>query len=175
MYKLAIIGPESTGKSVLAEELAKHYNGDWIPEYARTYVESLKGTYQFEDLDHIAQKQIEQKKAYENKHNHGFVFFDTDLIITKVWFEHCYGIIPAFVEESLATGFFDYYLLCAPDIPWVADGVRENGNDREYFFNWYQSEIIKLNKPYTVIKGLGKERTNSAIRKINEFFKISKS
>lgn len=171
MYKIAIVGPESTGKSLLAEQLAKHYHSPWVPEYARAYIESLSRSYDFDDIKHIALKQIEQEVKFETDRGNPFVFFDTDLIITKVWFEYCYNEVPSFVEERLNTGFFDLYLLCEPDIPWVADSVREHGHDREHFFNWYRSEIIKLNKPYVIIRGMGENRVNCAVRHINEFFK----
>jgi len=175
MYKIAIIGPESTGKTMLAEQLAAHYHSPWVPEYARMYIESLSRPYHFDDIKHIALKQIEQEIEYETDRTYPFVFFDTELIITKVWFEYCYNEVPSFVEDRLNTGFFDLYLLCEPDIPWVADPVREHGHDREHFFNLYQSEIVKLKKPYVCIHGIDEDRVQNAIRKINDFFKLTNS
>ena len=165
MFKIAILGPESTGKSVLAKSLADHYNAAWIPEYAREYVENLTVPYTYEDVCSIAKKQIEQEKGYENTMNvnEDYVFFDTELIITKVWLEHKYGVVPSFITERLQVGFFDFYLLCAPDIPWEPDSVRENGDDREFFFGWYKKEIENIGKPFIVINGLGKQRMENAI------------
>ena len=65
MIKVAILGPESTGKSSLAKSLAEHFNTDWVPEYAREYVENLAGTYTYEDVCTIAKKQIEQEIKYK--------------------------------------------------------------------------------------------------------------
>ncbi len=175
MNKIAIIGPESTGKSVLAAALAKHYHADWVPEYARTYVENLDRDYNFDDISQIARQQIAAEQAYADANQNGLVFFDTDLIITKVWFEYCYGQVPDFVLDKLASGFFDLYLLCEPDIPWEADNVREHGNDRDYFYEWYKSEIIQLNKPYRVVNGIGPKRIQTAIKHIDEFLNISNS
>ncbi|MEA4986084.1 MAG: ATP-binding protein [Paludibacter sp.] len=169
MYKIAVVGPESTGKSVLASELAAHYGSPWVPEYARTYVEQLSEPYNFDDICHIAHKQIEQEIAFEGNNPAPFVFFDTDLIITKVWFSYCYQQVPAFVEDRLQTGFFDLYLLCEPDLPWEPDPVREHGHDRGFFFDWYKTEIEKLGKPYLRISGTGKDRIRQAIKKIDYF------
>ncbi len=164
MFKIAILGPESTGKSTLAQTLAEHFNTEWVPEYAREYVENLKAPYTFDDICCIACKQIEQEKAFENSvSTDKFVFFDTELIITKVWFEYKYKTVPSFVTERLKTGFFDLYLLCTPDLPWESDAVREHGTDREFFFDWYKKEIEQTGKAYVIVKGTGNERIQNAI------------
>ena len=82
MYKVGIIGPESSGKSTLARYLAKRYNGIYVPEYGRTFVEQ-KGTTEvtWDELCAIARHQIEELESYS-----GVVFFDTELIVTKIWF-----------------------------------------------------------------------------------------
>ena len=163
MIKIAIIGPESTGKTELARQLAEYFKAPWVPEYAREYVENLKVPYTYEDVCNIALKQIEEEKYYENPSiNEPYVFFDTDLIITKVWFEYRFGKTPEFLKERLKTGFFDLYLLCAPDLPWEADPVREHGDEREYFFEWYKHEIELIKKPNVIIKGVGKMRFENA-------------
>ncbi|HZK69211.1 MAG TPA: ATP-binding protein [Paludibacter sp.] len=165
MIKVAILGPESTGKSSLAKSLAEYFITDWVPEYAREYIENLTDTYTYKDVCNIAKKQIEQEKEYTTKSSEkeGYIFFDTELIITKVWFEYKFGLVPDFLSEQLATGFFDYYLLCAPDLPWIPDPVREHGNDREFFLNWYKREIEQLNKPYSIITGIGNQRIKNAL------------
>ena len=172
MIKIAIIGPESTGKSELAKALAEHFQAPWVEEYAREYVEKLNREYNFPDISNIATKQIEQELFYENgcAGNVACVFFDTDLIITKVWFEYCYKQVPAFVTERLEEGFFDFYLLCTPDLPWEADAVREHGHDRDFFFDWYKREIEHLKKPYALVSGKGGERLQNAIEAIEGRF-----
>ena len=175
MIKIAILGPESTGKTELARQLAEHYKVPWVPEYARQYVENLKEPYTFEDVSNIALKQIEQEMQIESTNlNAKFVFFDTDLIITKVWFEYCFGKVPAFLTERMKTVFFDLYLLCAPDLPWEPDPVREHGNDRDFFFDWYKREIEQTLKPYVIVKGIGNQRLNNAIKAVESTFDLIK-
>ena len=164
MLKIAIIGPESTGKTVLAGQLAEHFNSLWVPEYARDYVENLKSPYTYEDVCSIAQKQIEQEQEVDNTPSSAeYIFFDTELIITKVWFSYRFGKVPDFLTKQLNSGFFDIYLLCTPDLPWEPDPVREHGDDREYFFNRYKKEIEQTGKPYVIVDGLGDKRFQKAL------------
>ena len=158
-FKIGIIGPESTGKSTLASYLAHRYGGVLVPEYAREYMEkrACASAYTYEDVVNIAQQQVQQLQ----NSNHGgitegyrsnVVFFDTELIITKVWFLHKFGKCPEFVEKALHDYPMDVYLLCYPDMEWVPDPVRENPDIREYLFDWYEREIQALGIPYYIIR-----------------------
>ncbi|MDD3195212.1 MAG: ATP-binding protein [Paludibacter sp.] len=169
MYKIAVIGPESTGKSALTKALARYYKAPAVDEYAREYVEQLGRPYTYEDVCTIAHTQIAAETRYENQSSSSLVFFDTELIITKVWLEYSYQRVPSFVDDQLIKGFFDLYLLCDTDLPWEPDPVREHGDDREYFFEWYRREIELLSKPYVVIRGIGEQRLENAIQAIENW------
>lgn len=170
MFKIAIVGPESTGKSELSVALAAHFQCDFVPEFAREYVEKLDRQYTYDDVCAIARKQIEEQNVYSDRTDEGFVFFDTELIITKVWFEYCYKQVPEFVTRRISENYFDFYLLCYPDLEWVADPVREHGGDeRLYFYEWYKREIEKTGKPFEVITGTGNLRVQNAINAITKF------
>ena len=155
MYKVGIIGPESTGKTTLARYLAERYHGVLVPEYAREYareyVEQLGRPYTREDVETIARHQIEQLQGLTTN-DQRLYFFDTELIITKVWFEYRYGECPAWVEDALRRFPMDVYLLCYPDIEWQFDPVRENPDIREELFLRYEQEIQKLSIPYYIIR-----------------------
>jgi len=173
MFKIAVIGPESTGKTELSQRLADYFGGKWIPEYAREYVENLGRKYSFDDVCEIAKKQIEEQNIYENVQTEGFVFFDTDLIITKIWFEYCFHSVPDFVIAQLNKSYFDMYLLCDYDLDWIPDKVREHGDDRNYFFELYKAEIEKLAKPFAVISGRNESRNENAVRAVKQYFGIN--
>ncbi len=160
-----VIGPESTGKTTLCQELAKITGGDWIPEYARTYIENLKQPYTYEDVIEIAKKQIELEETYDKDINS--LFIDTDLIITKVWLQHVYKKTPEWMDEYLNKSYRKAYLVTYPDLPWEYDPVRENPILREFFLNWYIEEIKKLGFPFYIIKGIGEERIKNAIAFLN--------
>jgi NadR type nicotinamide-nucleotide adenylyltransferase len=171
--KVVITGPESTGKTVLAMQLSDVFGGKYIPEYARNYVSSLKAPYKYQDVINIALEQIRQMDEVNNCKDR-IVFFDTWLVITKIWLREVYGTFPEWIDEKLAAVPIDLYLLCAPDIPWEADPVRENGGERRiYLFNEYEKEIKRSGMPFKVITGTGRERFELAERYINEYFKLT--
>ncbi len=149
MYKVGIIGPESTGKSTLAKELAEQFKGTYVPEYAREYVER-KGRKEltYDEVCEIAREQI--KSISEA----GFYFFDTELIVTKVWLEYAFGKVPEWLTEAIKTYPMDLYLLTYPDIPWVPDPARYNGSQamREELFDRYEEEVKATGVPYYVIR-----------------------
>lgn len=168
-----IIGPESTGKTTLCQELAKTTGGDWIPEYARTYIENLKRKYTYDDVIHIAKKQIELEETYNKDVDS--LFIDTDLIITKVWLLHVFKDCPAWMDEYLKKSYRKSYLVTYPDLPWEFDPVRENPTLREFFLNWYIEEIKKLGFPFFIIKGNGEQRVKNAISYLESSIKSIKS
>jgi NadR type nicotinamide-nucleotide adenylyltransferase len=167
VYKISITGPESTGKSLLTEALAAHFGGISVPEYAREYVENLGRDYTYDDVCTIAKKQIEEIEFYDQQPDCRFVFFDTDLIITKVWFEYCYGKVPEFLTKAMERTHFDLFLLCAPDLPWIPDPVRENGNIRNLLFERYRAEIELTGTQYHIVTGSGIARCQNAIKAVN--------
>ena len=171
MYKIAILGPESTGKSELAKALATYYKGEWVPEYAREYVEKLGRKYTYDDVCHIAATQLKEIDLLENKTQSDFVFFDTELIITKIWFEYCFGEVPQFLTNAMEKPVFDFYLLCDYDLEWIPDPVREHGDDRAYFFNLYKAEIEKTQRPFAIVSGTGEDRVLNAIKAIENYLK----
>lgn len=160
-YKIGILGAESCGKTTLATDLAAHLNGQVVLEFARQYGEQIQRPYTFEDVETIARQQIEQlNAAYEAD----FVFFDTELIITKVWFMHRWGRCPAFLETALQHEPLDFCLLCAPDLPFVPDPLRQNPHLRAHLFQWYQRELALYHLPYAIVEGTGEQRLQNALQ-----------
>lgn len=151
MFRVGIIGPESTGKSTLARYLAKRYKGVYVPEYAREYVEQKRTTeVSFDEVCEIARRQIDDLRSEIGT----LVFYDTELIVTKVWFDYVFGRVPEWLEESIKRYPMDVYLLTYPDLPWTQDGARYNGSDavRKELFDRYEAEIQTLDVPYYIIK-----------------------
>ena len=158
MFRVGIIGPESSGKSTLARYLAKRYKGVYVPEYAREYVER-KGTTEvtWDELCAIARHQIEEMESLTSNLSpltSNLYFFDTELIITKVWFDYAFGKVPEWLNENIHRFKMDVYLLTYPDLPWVPDPARSNGSDaiRKELFDRYEAEIQALDIPYYIIR-----------------------
>ncbi len=122
-------------------------------EYARGYVER-KGTTEvsYEELCEIARHQIEEMETLAFSHS-PFAFFDTELIVTKVWFDYAFGRVPEWLNEAIEKYRMDVYLLTKPDILWEPDPARSNGGDaiRQELFERYEREIQALGIPYYII------------------------
>ncbi len=143
MMRIGIIGPESTGKTTLAKEIAERYHGTYVAEYAREFVER-KGTTEvtYEELCEIAKEQIKELEIRDE----GLVVYDTELIVTKVWFDYAFGHWPEWLDEAIKKYPMDLYVLLYPDIPWVPDPARSNGSDqiRLELFERYKKEVDEL-------------------------------
>jgi len=165
MKRISITGPESTGKSWLAEQLAWHYHTAWVPEYAREYLTVTAGTYQYEDILKIAQGQMAQEAMAARK-DHPMLFCDTDLLVTRIWSDVRFGKVHPWIEEQMAAHRYDLYLLCNVDLPWEYDPLREHPDRRQDLFNQYHALLEELKFPYAIVSGLGEQRLASAIRAV---------
>ena len=166
--RIVVTGPESTGKTTLAKQLAEYYHGQYLPEYAREFIEELSHPYTFEDVETIAKAQIKQFQETQNSPDKVFIF-DTWLIITKVWFDWVFGKAPLWIEGQIKNCEMDLFLLCQPDIPWEADRVRENGGEnRVKLFMQYRRELIDYGFNFVEISGTGEERLTNAIAAISK-------
>ncbi len=170
MFKIAITGPESTGKSTLAEKLAKHFNTDYIPEYSRTYLENFEGQYTENDVVEIAKKQHELILKEEDK-NPELLIADTEIIVCKIWIEYVFKHPNDTIEELLRRQNFDLYLLCDIDLPWVYDPLRENPNieERKELFEIYKNTLTKMNVPFGIVSGNDEERVNNSLEIIKQY------
>ena len=170
MFKIAITGPESTGKSTLAEKLAKHFNTDYIPEYSRTYLENFEGQYTENDVVEIAKAQ-HNLIIEEEKKNPEILIADTEIIVCKIWIEYVFKHPNEMIEDLLRRQDFDLYLLCDIDLPWVYDPLRENPNieERKELFEIYKNTLIKMNVPFGIVRGSDEERVNNSLEIIKQY------
>lgn len=170
IIKIAIVGPESTGKSTLAFSLAQSFNTLWVPEFAREYLQSKNGIYNYNDLEYIAKMQIQLEEDRMLQAN-TFLFCDTNLIVLKIWSNFVFGKCCNFILEHIQQRNYHLTLLTNIDIPWEEDPLREHPNNREELFLLYKNELDKQNIVYSIISGSHEERLKSATQVINDLTK----
>ncbi|MFK7948086.1 MAG: AAA family ATPase [Saprospiraceae bacterium] len=173
MKKIVFIGPESTGKSTLAEQLAKYYRTTWVEEYARSYIDKLNRPYEESDLITIAQGQL-LAEAKKEKEANEVLFCDTDLIVIEIWSTVKYGKCDKWTLEQIKQCHYDLYFLCGTDVPWEYDEQREHPEFREELFEMYESKLIEYNKKYIKLIGNKQLRLKKAIKIVDKLLLLKK-
>lgn len=163
---ILITGPESTGKSDMASYLASKFNGELLPEYAREYLEAKGPQYTYEDVISIAKEQLIRRNDLMSKP--GIHFFDTDLLVCRIWLEHVFGQCPHWIIKESESHLFSHILLMNIDLPWQEDPLREHPHQREELFRKYEKALVNSNRPYSLISGLGEQRLQLAASIIEE-------
>ncbi|MBC34933.1 MAG: ATPase [Bacteroidetes bacterium] len=166
LKKIAITGPESTGKSILTDQLANFFQTIWVQEYARTYIDHLNRPYEQKDILQIAKNQVQQVDLFSKKAD-DLLFVDTELLVTKIWSEVKYGECDPWIIDQFEKQDYDLYLLCAVDLPWEPDPQREHPEMRHKLFKIYQENLEKYKLNYKIVKGSGSERLMNAVGFVN--------
>lgn len=149
--KIVITGPESSGKTTLAELLSKEYHSLFIQEYARKYLEQLNRSYELNDVLIMAKEQLRLEQNSAAK----LTILDTDLTVFAIWIKEKYGQEIDWINDHLKSSATKIYFLCDIDIPWQEDKLREHPNieDRKRLFNNYKNLLEKYHLPYQIISG----------------------
>jgi len=192
LKKVAILGPESTGKSTLCEQLANHYNTLWCPEYAREYLLAHGTKYTYDDLLMIAKGQVALEEKFESLvQSSGFrvqsltshdprltsgvslLFIDTNMYVMKVWCEFVFGKCHQYILDEIDRRKYDLYLLCNIDLPWTYDELREYPDleRRQRLYAMYKDLMINQTVPWVEISGNSLERFRTAIKTVNPLLK----
>jgi len=166
--KIAVVGPESTGKSTISAQLAAHYNTVWVPEYAREYCAALTTPCTWQDEINMFRGQIELEKRILPQANK-ILICDTTFITVKIWSDYMFGETPQEVVEELPKHPYDLYLLMDTDLAWQDDPLRDFPHMREHFMEVWHKELQALDARYYLISGSDKERLRNAIEWVGRF------
>ncbi|MEP7264104.1 MAG: ATP-binding protein [Bacteroidota bacterium] len=159
--RIAVDGPESTGKSELAVLLAEEFHAGVVPEAARIYLQQLGRTYIKDDLLEIAKLQCRYEDDAALKHN--IIFCDTTLLVIKIWSEYKFGNCDPWIEQEYQNRNYDLSLLTNIDLPWQDDPMREHPFERQILFDCYHREMMRKKINYEIITGVGEMRNSRAI------------
>ncbi len=156
--------PESTGKSTMAKQMAELYQTEFVPEVAREMISSNDFT--VDDIIRIGQAQtqrIKDKLKTANK----ILFCDTDLITTQIYSRQYLHVVPEILIKLEKEITYDLYFLFDTDVPWVADGLRDLGNQREAMVKIFEDELsIRRIDPIRV-RGTWSEREEKVKKAID--------
>jgi NadR type nicotinamide-nucleotide adenylyltransferase len=175
IYKIVIIGPESTGKSMLTEQLSTHFNACKVLEYARTYLTKHGTTYTYDNLLTIAQGQLTLEQVAIQHCHSNLLIADTDMYVMKVWCEFVFGKCHHTILHELTMNDADLYLLACPNIPWIKDALREYPDEetRWRLFYYYKDIVVHANIPFVEINAPTFEaRFNQAVHAIKSIIPL---
>jgi NadR type nicotinamide-nucleotide adenylyltransferase len=154
--RICFIGPECTGKTELAQRLARELNAPYVAEYAREYATARANELTAADVEPIARGQIANEDAVRDAER---IVLDTDLVSTLVYARHYYGACPPWIEDEARHRRADLYLLMDTDIAWQSDAARDSGDDsREDLFDAFRCALDELDARWVIISGTGEER-----------------
>ncbi len=159
--RVCVFGPESTGKTTLAQQLSEHYSTVAVPEFARSLLESKGGVLEPADIPHIARGQMAAEEALARQSNRLLVC-DTDVLTTTLWSEVLFGDCPAWIRDVADCHRYDITLLTGVDVPWIADPVRYLPKERESFYARCVAELERLGRRYIPVEGSKDERFETA-------------
>lgn len=166
--RVVLTGPESAGKTQLAAQLARAFRTLWTPEIAREYLTEHGPDYAADDVVKMARLQAERAEDLAASCAE-VVIEDTDVLTQRIWFREKYGYPHPELEAMPLRG--DLYLLCAPDLAWTADPLREHPkeSDRQRHFEQYQTELERNKKTFSVVSGQGSARKTNALRTLEGY------
>ena len=175
LVKVVLFGPESTGKTTLARKLADHYNTEWVPEFARDYLQEKFDRTQiiceYEDLLPIARGQIQLENELAQKANRVLIC-DTDILETQIYSEQYYdGRVDPLLRKYAKINTYYLYLLTDIDVPWEPDDLRDRPHQREEMFRAFEQALIDFDRNYVLLSGKLEQRMEKAIEEIDRLLK----
>ena len=175
ILRVVLYGPESTGKTTLAQALANHFQTEWVQEFARDYLqkkwEEQLAVCTLEDLPIIVAGQLEWENQKVIKANQ-ILICDTNVMVTRVWSEtHFNGYCDPQILGYSESFIYDLYLLTGIDVPWLKDDLRDRPNDRQMMFDYFKRTLDQHKKNYCLLKGDHNTRLKKAVEVINNFLK----
>lgn len=183
LKKIVIFGPESTGKTTLAKQLATHFHTLWCPEFTRAYLtmknqlecryaQRIVSTY--EDIEPMAIGQVALEDSFEYQAQN-FLFYDTNLLANLIYSNYYFQKHPTWLYRAVENRKYDLYLLLDIDVVWEADPLRDRPFARNEMHSLFKNTLIHHQQNFVEITGLGNNRLQNALKAVYDFFKLSEN
>jgi NadR type nicotinamide-nucleotide adenylyltransferase len=166
--RIAVYGPESTGKTELATKLAAHFGAPLVEEYARELWDK-QGVLTLEDMLPVAREQWRREDEAARQAGR-LVICDTEALTTMLWSDLLYGTCPEELRREAEKRCRNYalYLLLDIDVPFTPDPQRcfPNPADREKAMRVWRGALERRQLPFTLISGDWVKRQQHAVEVI---------
>jgi HTH-type transcriptional regulator, transcriptional repressor of NAD biosynthesis genes len=164
LKRVALVGPESAGKTTLAEKLAAHFQTVHAPEYARGYIDALGPHWTDDAFVSIARGQRASQDALALDARR-FLFSDTDALTTTLWARELLGHVPPEVKQLADSERYDLTLLCAATETWKPDPQRFQPElqARRDFEARLTAELKRQGRAFVKLTGSHDQRFSQAI------------
>jgi NadR type nicotinamide-nucleotide adenylyltransferase len=167
---IRVVGPESTGKSTLCKYLAQQLNGIYIDEFARFYFETHDiENYSLKDVEFIYKKQLQIEQQIAKNNPNTLLLIDSSFITAKIWCHDKFKQTPSWVIDGIANEQADLFLLCEPDMPWIADSQRKNEHNRIELHQAFKQELVTHHKLFRTINGIHQQRLDLGKKYVSDF------
>lgn len=168
MIRVVLTGAECTGKTTLAKALSGYYGALWTSEYARSYVDKVDRQLTADDVQPIAEGQLNLEDSVLSKSDR-IVLHDTNILSTILYANHYYKVQLDWLNDTFLRRDYSLYLLAAPHgIEWEADpGQRDSPEARETLHNKFRQSLFRLQLPHVELRGTQEERFGEAILAID--------
>jgi nicotinamide riboside kinase len=154
--RICLTGPESTGKTWLATELATAYGTTFVPEYARQYAEEHPRPLEESDVDAIA---VGEMNLLDAAPPGKLVLLDTDLVSTVTYSRHYYGSCAEWIVDEARNRLADFYILLDVDVPWSDDAVRDANQDRLALLEDFRATLLRFRARFEIVSGSWEDRS----------------
>ncbi|MDD1979523.1 AAA family ATPase [Pseudomonas tussilaginis] len=168
MKVLVLTGPESSGKSWLANAIQATFGGILVDEYVRHFIDSEARDTCYADIPVIAIGQLAWEDDARAKQP-SLLILDTHLLSNMLWSRTLFGDCPAWLEDALLTRHYDLHLLLSPEsIAWHDDGQRcqPELSERLAFFQATHAWLTRHQQPYQVVQGDWDQRMRAAFEAV---------
>lgn len=178
--RVVVTGSESTGKTTLAAALAAALGTPWVPEFSREYARQAQRPLTADDVAPIARGQVQGEARGTEAWQGAFagsaapppLVLDTDLVSTTVYAEHYYAECPPWIIDEARERLAELYLLCEPDLPWEADGIRDSPTERLQLHAAFRDRLLRWGARVESVAGVGAVRLERALAAVRLAFAL---